>query len=317
MAVAQKPGGTSFNPLMIYGQTGLGKTHLAQAIGNQIKQNFPQKTVLYVTSDKFSNQLVDAIKGGSAPDFINFYQLIDVLIVDDIQFFGGKEKTQEIFFHVFNHLHQNGKQLVLTCDRPPKDLKGMADRLLSRFKWGLSVDIQAPDLETRIAILEKKMYASGIDLPRDVVEFVAHNVTTNVRELEGALNSLLLNSTINKKEPTLDIAKQVMKNFVKNISMEISIESIQALVCEYFKIQQEALKSKSRKREIVQARQISMYFAKKLTKNSLKTIGEFFGGRDHSTVIHSCQTVEDLMETDRSFRGYVEEINKQIKLSTL
>ena len=317
MAVAQKPGGTSFNPLMIYGQTGLGKTHLAQAIGNQIKQNFPQKTVLYVTSDKFSNQLVDAIKGGSAPDFINFYQLIDVLIVDDIQFFGGKEKTQEMFFHIFNHLHQNGKQLVLTCDRPPKDLKGMADRLLSRFKWGLSVDIQAPDLETRIAILEKKMYASGIDLPRDVVEFVAHNVTTNVRELEGALNSLLLNSTINKKEPTLDIAKQVMKNFVKNISMEISIESIQALVCEYFKIQQEALKSKSRKREIVQARQISMYFAKKMTKNSLKTIGEFFGGRDHSTVIHSCQTVEDLMETDRSFRGYVEEINKQIKLSTL
>jgi chromosomal replication initiator protein len=225
---------------------------LAQAIGNQIKQNFPQKTVLYVTSDKFSNQLVDAIKGGSAPDFINFYQLIDVLIVDDIQFFGGKEKTQEIFFHVFNHLHQNGKQLVLTCDRPPKDLKGMADRLLSRFKWGLSVDIQAPDLETRIAILEKKMYASGIDLPRDVVEFVAHNVTTNVRELEGALNSLLLNSTINKKEPTLDIAKQVMKNFVKNISMEISIESIQALVCEYFTNSGSArnLNAEGRSREI-------------------------------------------------------------------
>lgn len=316
-AVAQKPGGTSFNPLMIYGQVGLGKTHLAQAIGNQIKQNYPQKTVLYVTSDKFSNQFIDSIKSNSSGDFLNFYQLIDVLIIDDVQFFAGKEKTQEMFFHIFNHLHQNGKQLILTSDRAPKDLKGLAERLLSRFKWGLSVDIQSPELETRIAILEKKMYANGIDLPRDVVEFVAHNVTSNIRELEGALNTLMLTSTLNRKEPTLDIAKQVMKNFVKNVSMEVSIESIQSLVCDYFKIPTDQLKSKSRKREIVQARQISMYFAKKMTKNSLKTIGEFFGGRDHSTVIHSCQTVEDLMETDRSFRTYVEEINKRIKLSTL
>jgi chromosomal replication initiator protein len=317
MAVASKPGGTSFNPLMIYGNVGLGKSHLVQAIGNQVKLNFPNKTVLYVTAEKFTQQFIDSLRNNSANDFVNFYQLIDVLVIDDVHNFANKEKTQDVFFHIFNHLHQSGKQLILTSDRAPKDLKGMEERLLSRFKWGLSTDLQVPDFETRVAILEMKMYADGIELPREVVEFIAHNITTNIRELEGAITSLLAYTTLNNKQPDIELAKVVMRNFVRNVSLEISIESIQSLVCEYFDLPVDLLKAKTRKREIVQARQISMYFAKKLTKNSLKTIGEYFGGRDHSTVIHSCQTVEDLMETDRKFKGFVEDIQKKIKISTV
>jgi chromosomal replication initiator protein len=295
----------------------LGKSHLVQAIGNQIKANFPNKTVLYVTAEKFTQQFIDSLKNNSANDFVNFYQLMDVLILDDVHNLANKEKTQDVFFHIFNHLHQTGKQLILTSDRAPKDIKGMEERLLSRFKWGLSTDLQMPDFETRVAILEMKMYADGIDLPREVVEFIAHNISSSIRELEGALTSLLAYTTLSKKLPDLDLAKMVMRNFVKNVSLEISIESIQSLVCEFFDLNVDLLKAKTRKREVVQARQISMYFAKRLTKNSLKTIGEYFGGRDHSTVIHSCQTVEDLMETDRRFKGYVEEIQKKIKISTV
>lgn len=314
-AVASKPGGTAFNPLVVYGGVGLGKTHLAQAIGNQVKQNFSNKTVLYVSSEKFTNQFIDALKNNVVNDFVHFYQLIDVLIVDDIQFFANKDKTQDIFFHIFNHLHHAGKQLVLTSDRAPKDLEGMEERLLSRFKWGLSADLGVPDFETRIAILEKKMYADGIELPRDVVEFVAYNINTNVRELEGALISLLAQASLNKKEIDLDLAKKIIKNFVKSISREVSIEFIQKAVCEYFEVPVEKLKEKTRKRNIVQARQLSMYLAKNYTKNSLKVIGKHFGGRDHSTVIHSCQMVQNLMDTDNEFRESVKELEKKIQLS--
>lgn len=314
-AVAQKPGGTAFNPLVIYGGVGLGKTHLAQAIGNEIKKNYTNKTVLYVSSEKFTNQFIDHLKNNAVNDFIHFYQLIDVLIVDDIQFFANKDKTQDIFFHIFNHLHQNGKQLVLTSDRPPRDLEGMEERLLSRFKWGLSADLQVPDFETRIAILEKKMYSDGIELPREVVEFVAYNINTNIRELEGALISLLAQSSLNKKEIDLDLAKKIIKNFVKSISREVSIEYIQKTVCEYFNVPIEKLKEKTRKRAIVQARQLSMYLAKNYTKNSLKVIGNHFGGRDHSTVIHSCQAIQNLIDTDSDFRENVEDIQKKIQMS--
>ena len=314
-AVANKPGGTSFNPLVIYGGVGLGKTHLAQAIGNQIKLNFSNKTVLYVSSEKFTNQFIDAVKNNGVNDFIHFYQLIDVLIIDDIQFFANKDRTQDIFFHIFNHLHQSGKQLILTSDRAPRDLEGMEERLLSRFKWGLSADLQTPDFETRIAILEKKMYADGIELPREVVEFVAYNINSNVRELEGALISLLAQASLNKKEIDLDLAKKIIKNFVKSISREVSIEYIQKSVCEYFSVPIEKLKEKTRKRAIVQARQLSMYLAKNFTKNSLKVIGRHFGGRDHSTVIHSCQAVRDLMDTDKEFKDAVVDIEKKIQLS--
>ncbi|HYK77033.1 MAG TPA: chromosomal replication initiator protein DnaA [Daejeonella sp.] len=314
-AVAGKPGGTSFNPLMVYGGVGLGKTHLVQAIGNEIKRTHTDKLVLYVSCEKFTQQFVDALKNNNINDFVNFYQAMDVLIMDDVHNFAGKEKTQDIFFHIFNHLHQTGKQLIITSDKAPKDLSGLEERLLSRFKWGLSADLQIPDLETRMAILKKKMYSDGIDLPGEVIEYVAHNIDNNVRELEGAMVSLLAQSTLNKKEIDLGLAKAMLKNFIKNSSKEISMEYIQQLVCEYFEVPIEMVKSKTRKREIVQARQISMYLAKLHTKTSLKSIGAFFGGRDHSTVIYACQTVDDLIDTDKKFKGYVADIQKKLKMS--
>jgi chromosomal replication initiator protein len=313
-AVSNKPGGTSFNPLLIYGGVGLGKTHLSHAIGIQIKKNYPNKTVLYVSSEKFTHQFIDAVKNGSQNDFVHFYQMIDVLIIDDVQFFAGKERTQDVFFHIFNHLHQNGKQLVLTSDKAPVDMQGMEQRLLSRFKWGLSADLQAPDLETRIAILEKKMYTDGIELPREVVEHLAYSITTNIRELEGALISLIAQSSLNRKAITLDLAKHMIDKFVKNTVKEVSIDYIQKVVCDYFNLPIELLKSKTRKREVVQARQIAMYFAKNMTKSSLATIGMHCGGKDHATVLHACRTVNNLIETDKHFKNYINELDKKISL---
>ncbi len=313
-AVAQNPGGTSFNPLLIYGSTGLGKTHLAHAIGIEIKKNFPNKTVLYVPAEKFTTQFVDSIKNNTSSDFVNFYQLIDVLILDDVHILGGKEKTQDVFFHIFNHLHQSGKQIILTSDKPPVDLQGMEQRLLSRFKWGLSADLQVPELETRIAILQKKLYNDGIELPEEVVEYLAYSITTNVRELEGALISLIAQSSLNRKEITLDLARKMIDKFVKNNAREISIEYIQKMVCDYFDMPMDLMKSKSRKREVVQARQIAMYFAKVFTKSSLATIGAHCGGKDHATVLHACKTVNNLMETDKQFRAYVDDLEKKISL---
>jgi chromosomal replication initiator protein len=314
-AVAARPGGTSFNPLFIYGGVGLGKTHLAQAIGNQVKDTLKSKSILYVTSEKFTNQFIEAIKNNSINDFINFYQLIDVLIVDDVQFFANKDRTQDIFFHIFNHLQQNGKQIILTSDRPPKDLQGLEERLLSRFKWGLSADLQMPDYETRLAIMEFKMYADGITLSKDVLEYVAYNITGNIRELEGALISLLAHSSLTRKEIDMALAKDILRNFVKQTSKELTIEHIQKLVSDHFDMPVDLLKSKTRKRHIVQARQISMYFAKNLTKSSLANIGKHFGGRDHSTVIHAYQTVLDLMETDNRFKNKVMELEKLININ--
>jgi chromosomal replication initiator protein len=315
-AVANNPGGTAFNPLMIFGGVGLGKTHLVQAIGNRIKEITNNKTVLFVSSERFINQYVESCKNGNNNDFINFYQLVDVLIVDDVQFLAKKVKTQEVFFQIFNHLHQSGKQIILTSDRAPRDLKDVDDRLLSRFKWGLSADLQSPDFETRISILEHKMYQDGIRLSPEVVEYVAHNIDSNIRELEGALISLLAQASLNRRDVDLEMAKRMMKNFIKHSSREISIEYIQKLVSDYYGISIEQIKSKTRKREIVQARQISMYFAKQLTKASLKNIGMYFGGRDHSTVIHACQTVNDLIDTDKKFKSDVEELSKRIKINT-
>lgn len=315
MAVAQQPGGTAFNPLVLYSGVGLGKTHLAQSIGNYIKLHHPKKTVLYVSSEKFTNQFMDALKNNSVNDFIHFYQLMDVLIMDDIQFFENKIKTQDIFFHIFNHLHQSNKQLILTSDRAPKDLENMEERLLSRFKWGLSADLSLPDFETRIAILEKKMHNDGVVLPRDVVEFIAFNIKSNIRELEGVLIKLVAESSLNRMEISLDLAKKTVSSFVKSVSREISIDMIQKMVCDYFSVTTDMLKDKTRKREIVQARQLSMFFSKEFTDQSLKNIGTHFGGRDHSTVIHSCRAVKDLIDTDDEFKDSVDEIRRQIQLS--
>ncbi|MFH2140839.1 MAG: chromosomal replication initiator protein DnaA [Bacteroidota bacterium] len=313
-AVANNPGGTAFNPLFIYGPNGLGKTHLAQAIGIETKNKFPEKTVLYVNANKFQTQFVEAIRNNNRNDFVHFYQMIDILIIDDVHEFAGKEKTQDIFFHIFNHLHQSGKQLILTSDKPPVELQGLEQRLLSRFKWGLSADLQIPDYETRIAILKQKTYNDGIEMPDEVIEYIASHITNNVRELEGALISLLAQSTLNKKEITLDLAKQMIDKLVKSTKREISIDYIQKIVCDYFSMPVDTLRSKTRKREIVQARQIAMYFAKNLTKSSLAAIGSLIGGKDHATVLHACKTVNNLIETDKRFRVYIEEIEKKLKM---
>jgi len=315
VAIAQKPGATSFNPLVIFGDVGLGKTHLAHAIGNEVRKRFPNKNVLYVSSEEFTNQIIESIKNNAVNNFVNFYQLIEVLIVDDIQFLANKQKTQEIFFHIFNQLHQNGKQIIMTSDRPPKDMDGMEERLLSRFKWGLSADLQAPDLETRMAILEAKMNQEGVELPSSVTEFICYNIQNNIRELEGVLVSLIAQSSLNRQEIDIDLAKRVIRNFVKQINKEITVEYIQKLVAEHFSLPVDKLQGKTRKRQVVIARQLSMYLAKNLTDKSLKAIGQNFGGRDHSTVIYSCRTVSDLMETDVIFKDTVSELEKKIKLS--
>jgi chromosomal replication initiator protein len=313
-AVANNPGGTAFNPLLIYGESGLGKTHLAQAIGIQVKEKFQDKTVLYVNANKFQTQFVDSIRNNNKNDFIHFYQMIDVLVIDDVHEFAGKEKTQDAFFHIFNHLHQSGKQLILTSDKPPVELQGLEQRLLSRFKWGLSADLQVPDFETRMAILKKKTYKDGIDLPDEVVEYIATHITDNIRELEGALISLLAQSTLNKKEITLELAKDMIDKLIKNTKREISIDYIQKVVCNYFNIPVEQIQSKTRKREIVQARQVAMFFSKNLTKASLATIGSQIGGKDHATVLHACKTVNNLIETDKRFRIQIDEIEKKLKI---
>jgi len=317
MAVANKPGGTSFNPLLIFGGVGLGKTHLAHAIGVEIKDKYPEKTVLYISAEIFTQQYIDSVKKNNRNDFIHFYQLIDVLIIDDVQFFNRAEKSQDAFFSIFNHLHQSGKQLILTSDKAPKDLEGVQERLLSRFRWGLSADLQVPDYDTKIEILEKKMKIDGLEMPKEVVKYIAYNINSNVRELEGALISLLAQSSLNKREIDLELAKKVLRNFVKSSSKEITIDAIQKMVCEYYDVPYDKLLQKTRKREIVQARQITMFLSKAFTKNSLKTIGEHFGGRDHTTVIHSCQTVKDLMDTDSIFKESVMELQQKVQLAAM
>ncbi len=313
-AVAQNPGGTAFNPLMIYGNSGLGKTHLAQAIGIEVKESFPDKVVLYVNANKFQTQFTEATRNNNRNDFLHFYQMIDVLILDDVHEFAGKEKTQETFFHIFNHLHQMGKQLVLTSDKPPIELKGMEQRLLSRFKWGLTADLQTPDFETRMEILRRKVYKDGISLSDEVLEYIASHVSNNVRELEGALVSLLAQSMLNKREITLELAAKLINKLVKNSKRELSIEYISKVVCDYFNMPVDALQAKTRKREVVQARQIAMYFSKSLTKYSLASIGAQIGSKDHATVLHACKTVNNLKDTDKNFRQFVEDIEKKLKM---
>ncbi|MEW7279263.1 chromosomal replication initiator protein DnaA [Aquimarina sp. 2201CG1-2-11] len=314
MAVANKPGGTSFNPLLIFGGVGLGKTHLAHAIGVNIKDNYPEKTVLYISAEKFTQQYIESVKKNNRNDFIHFYQIIDVLIVDDIQLLSGKAGTQDVFFHIFNHLHQNGKQVILTSDKAPVDMQDIEQRLLSRFKWGLSAELHQPDFETRVSIIKNKLYRDGVEMPEQIVEFLANNIKTNIRELEGAIISLIAHSSFNKKDITIDLAKAIVDNYVKNTKREVSIDYIQKVVSDYFQMDVETLQSKTRKRHIVQARQLAMFFAKKLTKASLASIGTQIGKRDHATVLHACKTVDNLSSTDKQFRKYVEDLGKKLTL---
>jgi chromosomal replication initiator protein len=312
LAVANKPGGTSFNPLLIFGGVGLGKTHLAHAIGVEIKDKYPDRTVLYISAEKFTQQYIESVKKNTRNDFIHFYQLIDVLIIDDVQFFSGKTGTQDVFFHIFNHLHQNGKQVILTSDKAPVDMQDIEQRLLSRFKWGLSAELQSPDFETRVSILKNKLYRDGVEMPDEIVDYVAKNIKTNVRELEGAIISLIAQSSFNKKEVTLELATQIVEKFVKNTKREVSIDYIQKVVSDYFQMDVSTLQSKTRKRHIVQARQLAMFFAKKYTKASLASIGSQIGRRDHATVLHACKTVDNLAETDKQFRKYIDDLTRKL-----
>ncbi|MEZ0539083.1 chromosomal replication initiator protein DnaA [Fibrella arboris] len=312
-AVASRPGVTSFNPLMIYGGVGLGKTHLVQAIGNFIKNNNQDKFVLYVTSEKFTNQFLNAIRTDGIRDFTSFYMQVDVLVIDDVQFLQKKEKTQEIFFHIFNHLHQSGKQIIMTSDRSPRALDGLEDRLLSRFKWGLTTDLQTPDLETRIAIIQKKLQAEGVYIDDGVIEYLAHSINTNVRELEGVVVSLMAQASLNRREIDLDLAKATLRNIVVNDEKEINIDTVQELVADFYNTTIADLKSKSRKREVVYPRQVAMYLAKELTELSLKSIGYHFGGRDHSTVIHAIQLVNDLLKENPDTKEEVAKLKGYFK----
>ena len=313
-AVAEQPGGTSFNPLFVYGGVGLGKTHLIQAIGNFARAQRKVQTCLYLSSERFTTEFVQSIKNNRAAEFSLYYRNIDLLIVDDIQFFAGKERTQEEFFHIFNALHQSGKQIVLSSDRPPRDIPDIEDRLLSRFQWGLQADVKAPEFETRIAILQRKSEDVGIELDRDVIEFVAHNVKSNIRELEGALIRLIANSTLQNREVDLMLAKDVLRDIIKEVRVTLTVEEIQRIAAEYFNLDERLLRDKTRKREVVLARQVAMFFAKELTTHSLKDIGGRFGGRDHSTVIHGIQSIENQMETDPRFRETVEGLRHQLQI---
>ena len=314
IAVANKPGGTSFNPLLVFGGVGLGKTHLAHAIGVDIKDKYPEKTVLYISAEKFTQQYIESVKKNNRNDFIHFYQIIDVLIIDDVQFLSGKSGTQDVFFHIFNHLHQNGKQVIITSDKAPVDMQDIEQRLLSRFKWGLSAELQKPDFETRVSIVKNKLYRDGVEMSDEVVEYIAKNIKTNVRELEGAIISLIAQSSFNKKEITLGLAKEIVEKFVKNTKREVSIDYIQKVVSDYFQMDVDTLQSKTRKRHIVQARQLAMFFAKKFTKASLASIGSQIGQRDHATVLHACKTVDNLSSTDKQFRKYVEDLTKKLSV---
>jgi chromosomal replication initiator protein len=314
LAVAKKPGVTSFNPLMLYGGVGVGKTHLVQAIGNEIRNSMPNKIVLYVDQNDFTTQFLNALQNHKLQDFQNFYLQVDLLILDDVQFLAGREKTQEMFFHIFNQLHQSGKQIIMTSDCPPRDLKGFQERLLSRFKWGLTADLQEPDFETKLAIIHRKMQADGIDIPTEVAEYLAYSVDTNLRDMEGVMNSLIFHATLLKKEIDLDLAKEVLKNIIKEIQSDVSVDYIQKTVAEYFKVDLDSMKGKVKKREIVIPRQVAMYFCKRYTQLTLALIGENFGGRDHSTVIHALESVEDMMKTDSNFKSSVEELGKKLKM---
>jgi len=318
MAVAEAPGGTSFNPLVIYGGVGLGKTHLAQAIGNRAITEGTTQKVLYTSSEKFTIEFINSIKNNKTAEFSEQYRNVDMLMVDDVQFFQKKESTQEQFFHTFNALYQSGKQIVLTSDRAPKELSGMEERLLSRFQAGLIADIQPPNLETRIAILQHKAQEDDIDIPYDILEFLAVNIKSNVRELEGSLIRLLAFSSLSNTDITIDLAKKVLHDIVGSAAPStVSIDDIQRITGEVMGVDNSALIGKGRKMEVALARQIAMYLCRDLTSSSLKTIGLHFGGRDHSTVVHACKVIEERLQDDNALVDSVRTIQHKIDISQI
>ena len=294
LAVAEAPGKTKFNPLLIYGGVGLGKTHLLQSIGNFIVANSPTEKIIYISSEEFYLNFIDAIKNNQTKKFTEPFRNSDILLMDDVQFFSGKESTQEEFFYIFNTLHQNGKQIVLTSDTPPQNLRGLQDRLVSRFQWGLAVDIQPPNLETRVAILKKKAEEDNLNIPENILYYIAENISSNIRELEGIIIRLLAHASITKKDITLELVKSVLDESNKKDYSKISIDQIIEKVAEYFMVPPNNIREKNRHKEVALSRHVAMYIAKSITNMSLKTIGLHFGGRDHSTVIHAIGNIEEL-----------------------
>ena len=314
-SIALKPGKTVFNPLFLYGASGVGKTHLANAIGLKVKELFPEKRVLYVSAHLFKVQYTDSVRKNTVNDFINFYQSIDVLIIDDIQEFVGVEKTQNTFFHIFNHLHQNGKQLIMTCDRPPVMLQGIEDRLITRFKWGLTAEIERPNLELRRSILADRVRREGIALDPNVLEYVAENVTDSVRELEGILISLHAHSALYGRDIDLALAERVISKAVRIVEKELTVEDIVHRTCEYYHVKDDSIYTSSRKRDIVLARQVAMYLTHKHLPNlSLARIGQCIGSKDHSTVLHACRTIEEQLGVDKAMELALEDIEAKIKI---
>lgn len=312
-AVALNPAKTIFNPLFFYGASGVGKTHLANAIGIKIKELYPEKRVLYVSAHLFQVQYTDSVRNNTTNNFINFYQTIDVLIIDDIQEFAGVTKTQNTFFHIFNHLHQNGKQLILTSDRAPVLLQGMEERLVTRFKWGMVAELEKPTIELRKNILHNKIRRDGLQFPPEVINYIAENVSESVRDLEGIIISIMAHSTIYNKDVDLELAQRIVHKVTQNESKTITIDNIINTVCKHFGLDTSAIHTKSRKREVVQARQIAMYLAKNYTDFSTAKIGSLIGNKDHATVLHACKTISELKEVSKSCQAELEEIQTALK----
>jgi chromosomal replication initiator protein len=313
LSIAQSPGTTIFNPLFVNGNTGLGKTHLVQAIGLEVKKLHPEKLVLYVNANKFKEQYTSAVQKNEINNFLHFYQMVDVLILDDVHDFAGQFKTQDTFFHIFDQLHRSKKQIILTSDKSPVEIEGLEPRILSRFKWGLPVELTAPNYETRLAIYRHKVRKDGIDLDDEIIEYLAEKVSSNVREFEGVLNRLLAEATFNRQVISMDMVVSVVNKNIKNTQRELTVDCIYKTVCDYFRITPDNAQVKTRKREIVQARQIAMYFCKNMTKASLASIGAQIGGKNHATVVHACKTISNLMETDRNFLEMMNNIEKKLK----
>ncbi|GAW30215.1 chromosomal replication initiator protein DnaA [Carboxydocella sp. ULO1] len=313
LAVAEAPA-KAYNPLFIYGGVGLGKTHLMHAIGHYILEHNPGTMVMYVSSEKFTNELINAIKDDNTEEFRNRYRSIDILLIDDIQFLAGKERTQEEFFHTFNALHGANKQIIISSDRPPKEIPTLEDRLRSRFEWGLITDIQPPDLETRIAILRKKAQMENLNVSDEVMQFIATKIQSNIRELEGALNRVIAYATMKSGEITIELASEALKDLLpESRPRQISIELIQQIVADYFNLKVEEFKAKKRTRTVAYPRQIAMYLSRELTDASLPKIGEEFGGRDHTTVLHACEKIANDINTDAEVKGIVQELISRLQ----
>ena len=310
-AVAERPS-KAYNPLFLYGGVGMGKTHLMQAIGHEIKRQMPQAAICYISSEKFTNEMINSLRYDKMTTFRDKYRNVDVLLIDDIQFLAQKERTQEEFFHTFNALHESMKQIVIASDRSPKELAEIEDRLRSRFEWGLIADIQPPDLETKVAILQKKAENEKVTIPTDVALYIASNIRSNVRELEGALIRLVAHSSLIGAEITLPYAQQVLKNFIDSQARRVTIESIQKAVAEQFGLRLAEIKAKNNARAIVYPRQIAMYLAKHLTEASLPEIGRQFGGKHHTTVLHSVEKIEKQRQHDKDLNRLVNKMTEQL-----